>query len=106
ALAVHVHRDPVTRQALLRSQAFAGEHEPPGERRVAVRELVERSEMPLRDHERMKRRLRTNVLERDDLVILVELLGRNVAGDDLAEQAVRIVAHALTSPLERSLHYS
>ena len=43
--------------------------------------------MRLRDDEAMKRRLRMNVLEREDRVVLVDTIGGNLARDDLAEQA-------------------
>src|ERR1700747_3656848 len=42
-----------------------------------------------RDDENMRRRLRTNIFKREDVVILVHDLGRNLLRRDFAEQAFR-----------------
>ena len=42
----------------------------------------------LRDHQDVRRRLRVDVVERQRVVVLVDLVGRDVAGDDRAEEAV------------------
>ena len=41
--------------------------------------------MRLRDHQKMGGRLGSNVTEREDLIILVHLLGRDLTRRDLAE---------------------
>src|SRR5690606_13417943 len=91
ALLVHVHRDAVAGQPVLRREALRGEQQRAGEASVTGRKIVQRREMPLRYHERVKRRLRMNVLEREQRVVLVETLGGNLSRDDLAEKAVRLV---------------
>src|SRR5215470_16167667 len=52
--------------------------------------VVERRDVRLRHDQQVHRRLRADVVERDHLVILVGFLGRNLAADDLAKNAVRI----------------
>jgi hypothetical protein len=57
------------------------------ERRV-VRGVVHVDEMLLRDQEDVRRRLRVDVLERQDPLVLVHLFRRDLARRDLAEKAV------------------
>src|SRR5512137_1619630 len=52
-------------------------------------ELVEGGDVLARDHERVHRRLRIDVLEGHHVGVLVEQLRRDLLASDLAEQAVR-----------------
>src|SRR6185437_3718301 len=59
---------------------------------VVRRRLVEGRHVALGHHQEMHRRPRRDVVERDDVVILVNLPARDLAPNDLAEDAVRIVS--------------
>ncbi len=48
-------------------------------------EIVQRRAVDLRNHEAMERRLRMNVLEREQRLGLVDSIRRNLARDDLAK---------------------
>src|SRR6185295_14775369 len=52
--------------------------------------VVERRDVRLRHEQDMHRRLRPDVVERDHLVVLVHLLRRDLAADDLAKNAIWI----------------
>src|SRR5699024_1828626 len=62
-----------------------------GEQRGVLRELGHVPAMCPGHDEHMHRSLRVQVLEGDHVVVLVDALGGDVPGDDLAEDAVRIV---------------
>jgi hypothetical protein len=49
------------------------------------------SEMPLGNNKDMRRRLRANVFESEDVLIFVNFLGRNFTADNAAEKATRVV---------------
>ena len=55
---------------------------------VAGRQIVQRGDVPARDDQDMQRRLRVDVLERHQLIVLMDELAGNLAADDLAEEAV------------------
>src|SRR5215470_3305428 len=55
---------------------------------VARLDVVQRCDMPLRHDEDMGRRLRIDVVEGEDAVVLVDDRSRHLALDDLAEKAV------------------
>jgi len=61
------------------------------------------SKMSFRDDEHMSRRLGIDILETEDVLILVDFLGRNFAADDAAEKAIRIghLRHLSQSLAER-----
>ena len=92
AFAIDVHRDTVARQPVLaRRCACAVEQQRANELASAARvKSLSVATMRLRDHEAMKRRLRMNVLEREDRVVLVDSIGGKLARHDLAEQAIRV----------------
>src|SRR6476660_1237895 len=62
-----------------------GEHEPAHHR--GIRRLVERSDVLLRDHEDVRRRLRIDVAEGDRVLVLADDLRRDLPAHDAAEQA-------------------
>src|SRR2546430_6561654 len=69
------------------------EYELPGE--PGVVEVREPLDVPARNDEHMKRRARVEVIERDDVVVLVDEPRRQLLRDDPAEDALR---HAGTVP--------
>ena len=56
---------------------------------VGLGELRRRGDVGPRDHEDVRRGARRDVPECDDLVVVVDAIGRDLPGDDPAEQAVR-----------------
>src|SRR6185436_6015327 len=71
-------------------------HEPP--REPLVDRLGEGPDMGFRHDEEMRRRLRADVADRDREVVLVERLRRDLAPDDLAEDALHGGASWRTTP--------
>ena len=64
---------------------------------VSRRKIVQRRDVPARHDQHVHRRLRVDVLEGDDAIVLIDNRRGNLAGDDLAEQAVRhICLHRLS----------
>src|SRR5437016_5820347 len=62
------------------------------QRRLVRRQrVVERGDMRLRHDQEMHRRLRADVVEGHDVVVVVNLLRRNQAARDLAKNAIRVV---------------
>src|SRR5690606_20852217 len=85
--------EPVVGARLARQPPGHRQHAP--ERRlVGGLRLVEIRHVRLRDDEDVHRRLRPDVVEGEHELVLVGLLRRNLALDDLAENAIRVV-HAL-----------
>ena len=68
----------------LRSRAMHG----PNEAVVVRRQIVQRGDVSSRDDQHMQRRLRVDVFDRDQLIVLMHELSRNLAADDLAEETV------------------
>jgi hypothetical protein len=68
-----------------RRRALGERAQEPRVRRPDVRELLD---VPAGDDEDVSRRLRGDVLEREDRLVLIDLLRRDLAGDDPAEDAV------------------
>jgi hypothetical protein len=64
-------------------------HHPAYKRVVARAEVVEAGDMPAWHHEHVRGRLRRDVLERDDLIVLMNDGCRNLSGDDPAEKTIR-----------------
>jgi len=52
--------------------------------------FLQSSEMTLWNDEDVRRRLRVDVVKREDMVIFVDFLGRNLAANDAAEKTVWI----------------
>src|ERR1051325_4263160 len=63
------------------------------DRSLALVERVERGDVPARDDQAVRRRLRVDVVESDGDVVLELLLRRDLAGDDAAEEATVISGH-------------
>jgi hypothetical protein len=55
------------------------------QRVVCSRHLVERRNVPLRNHHDMQRRLRIDVLERQQVFVFMHTFRGNFSGDDFAE---------------------
>jgi hypothetical protein len=86
-VAVH-HQAKALGAALLAGQLLGGVQQVAGQRLVGFGEVGEGGDVALGDHQKMHRRLRADIVEGDELIVLVELARRNLTGDDLAEQAV------------------
>ena len=65
-----------------------GEEELARDLRVVGAEVVEGGYVLLGDDEHVRRGLRLDVLEGEDVLVLVDLLRRDLAPDELAEEAV------------------
>src|SRR5258708_16219663 len=78
------------------------------QRRVFFRAVGQRGDVPAGNHEHMRLGRRTDIAERDELVVLVTFGGRTVASGDPAEKALTwVVTHGLPEtrtrdPAERS----
>ena len=88
--------------AARRQAAFAGDsgrppHQFADEPVVLGAELVERRDMPFRYDQHVGRRLRVDVVEGDDAIVLVDQRRGNLTPDDFAEQAVGHTPIILTS---------
>jgi len=79
--------EPVRRAVLARQRPRERQH-PSQHAGVVQRRVGEGGEMPRRDQHEVQRRHRMDVVERDHVVVLVELLRRQLAARDLAENAV------------------
>ena len=55
---------------------------------VLVRQFVDPRDVFFRDDEHMHRRLRLDIVDGDDEIVLINLSGRNFPGDDLTKNAV------------------
>ena len=65
---------------------------------MAFRNLEHRRDMPLRQQQHVHRRLGIDVTDRQDLIVLIDALGGNSAGNDFTEDAIRHVhSHVLRS---------
>ncbi|MNY53708.1 hypothetical protein D3C86_1894880 [compost metagenome] len=60
-----------------------------------AREVRDRGDVLLRDHEDVDRRLGVDVAEGDGVIVLVDDLRRDLAGDDLAEETIGHLRHSL-----------
>ena len=89
-VAIHRHAEAFRATLLLR-QALSGEEDMPGELLViGLAEVVQGRDVLLGNDQKVHGRLRGDVMEGHDLIVLVEHLGRNVPGDDLAEQTIHV----------------
>src|SRR5262245_38521511 len=61
--------------------------------RSLLGKIVERDVFALRDHQHMRRTLRVDVPEGEDMRILIDLVARNLATQDAGEDVVAIVGH-------------
>lgn len=86
-VAVHHHPEAVL-AALLGGQALGGEEDVAGQSFVVFTKVVEGADVFFRDHQKVHRRGRADVVEGHDLIIFIKLARGDVPGDDLAEQTV------------------
>ncbi len=99
ASAVVRHDPEVGEAALLRDRRSAGRER--AEKRLVVRRDVRQlRDVFLGDDEHVRRRLGGDVLEREEALVLVDLLGRNLPGDDPTEKAVRQAGSYVTRRTE------
>src|SRR5687768_5521135 len=96
---IAVEHCPVTGTvvALFFGNVRGGAHHGADQPVVRRRQVVERRDVLLRDHQDVHRRLRVDVVEGEQLIVFVDLRRGNVTRNDLAEQA----AH--TSAIFRSM---
>ena len=88
-LRVAVHHYPEAfLAALLNGQALGGEEDVAGQGFVVFAKVVEGADVFFRDHQKVHRRGRADVVEGHDLIIFIKLARGDVPGDDLAEQTV------------------
>src|SRR5688572_22282371 len=89
-LAIGVEYGP---ESFGRQAAFRGDYRRPAhhlahERIVSGLKIVQRLDVPLRDDEHVGWRLRVDVVEGQHAVVLVDDRCRNLASDQLAEEAI------------------
>src|SRR5690606_9249328 len=94
AVLVAVHDDAVTvfGEALLLRVARRGGGQPADHDRIVLADIVERGEVGLRHEQHVHRRLRRDVTERDQVLVLVDDVGRDLAADDPVEDGLAHVA--------------
>ena len=90
ALRPRVHAEPEAFLGVagILGQSASGHHTAAEHEGVLVRRVDQRGDVATRDDEQMDRRLRVDVLERDNRVVLLHDVARTLARDDAAEQAV------------------
>src|SRR5271155_4066043 len=62
-------------------------------RRSFLGEVVERDVFALGDHQNMRRGLRADIVECEDVFVLINLLARDFAAQDAGEDIVAVVGH-------------
>ena len=90
AFAVAVHDQPVAGRidATLNGEAFGAADQGAEQTRLLFGYIVHGGNVLLGNNENVRRRLRTDVIEREYVLVLVNDVTRNFASDELAEQAV------------------
>src|SRR5690606_1328951 len=84
--AVHHHPVAILGQALAACVFGRGQHQPAQQLRMRGRGVVQgRDDLVLGNEQHVHRRLRCDVLEAEDVLVLVDDGGRDFAADDLAE---------------------
>ena len=76
---------------LLQGQPGRQRHHAPQQPGVLWGNLGHRRDMRLGNHEKVHWRPGMDVVECEDFLVFIDLAGRNLAGNDLAKKAVRIV---------------
>jgi len=74
-------------KTFVRGDLSAGEEQPTKQSLIGLTEILNRRNMPLWNHQRMDRRLRADIVERQCMLILVHHFRRNAAIDDTAKNA-------------------
>lgn len=90
-------------QALVPRDFFSGQKEMADKVFVGFGHAVDIGNMFFGNDERVDRRLRVHVLEGGHEIVFVNDFGRDFFSDDSAENAARIRAHFLTSPVFEKL---
>lgn len=86
-VAVHHHTEAFL-AALLPGQALGGEEDMACQRPVCLGQVLEGGNVPFRDDQEVHRRLRADIVKRDNFLVFVELARGNFPRHDLAEQTV------------------
>jgi len=87
---VGVNHDTISRQIMFAGEISCDHEEPTQQFSLIVADIVQRRDMGFGNDDAVERRLWTDVVEHQNLIIFVESVGRQLAGDDLAEDAVRV----------------
>ena len=95
-LLADVGHDAVTLNALLLGELGNDLEDVRDDGAVLFVHARDRCDVRLRDHKKVHRRLRRDVVEGIAEVVLVDLVRRDVARDDLAEQTIRRVLSLLS----------
>ena len=95
-LLADVGHDAVTLNALLLGELGNDLEDVRDDSAVLFVHTRDRCDVCLRDHKKVHRRLRRDVVEGIAEVVLVDLVRRDVARDDLAEQTIRPVLSLLS----------
>src|SRR5262245_5057920 len=85
AFPIDVHDHAIARQSVISRKTFRGKQEAADQCGMIRIEVVQRGDVSLRNDEPMNRRLRMDVLEGDDRVVLVDTIRRQLARHDLAK---------------------
>ena len=88
--ALDIHCNSIARQLMICRDTFRRKHQTACQLRIFILETIECREVTPRNNQNMRRRLRIDVFERDDVVIFVDDIGLELAGYEFTEQAIRI----------------
>lgn len=83
-IAIHYHAKTVV-AALLLGQALGGEEDMPSQRLVRLAQVIEGADVCFRDHQKVHRCLRSDIVKGNHLVIFIKLARRYLTSDDLAK---------------------
>ena len=83
-IAVHHHAKTFL-TALLLSQTLRGKEHMPGQRLVGFAQVIEGADVFFRDHQKVHRCLRADIVKGNHLIIFIKLARRYFTSDDLAK---------------------
>ena len=91
AEAVDVHCYAVTLEAMLGSNLSGDEHQLAEQGIIGIIEFIQRRHVTFRNDESVHGRLGVKVPEREHVVILIELVALELAGNDSAKDAIALI---------------
>ena len=95
--------DPIAvRQPFLRGDFFRHEENVRDDRRIFLRQRVGGSDVLFRDQKHMRRSLRIEIAEGENLVVLVDLIAGDLPGRDLAENTIHVSPHPAHAALDKA----
>ena len=94
-IAVHHRTIAVIGNTCLRGYFLCGQVQTADDLLIVRLDVVDRRNVLSRNHKYVCRRLRANVAKSDGGLLLVNQVGRNLAGQNLAEQAITRHLHSL-----------